>query len=257
VASPAVHVLEHRLMLYRRTWRGSVFNSFLSPVLFLGAMGVGLGGYVDKSASAALGGVPYLAFLAPGLLAATAMQTAAGEATFPILAAISWVRQYQAMLATPIRIRDIVIGQIGFFVVRLFLVATIFVVVVMALGAASSPLILLAVPAAVLTGLAFATPIAALSSRLRDGAQFSLIFRFGITPLFLFSGTFFPISQLPELIRPVAYLTPLYHGVALSRGLALGTLTAGDALVHAGYLLLLAAGGAVLFEMQLRRRLAR
>src|SRR3954447_17550685 len=84
----AMHVLEHRLLLYRRTWRGSVFNSFFSPILFLGAMGIGLGGYVDASASAALGGVAYLAFLAPGLLAATAMQTAAGEATFPIISSI-------------------------------------------------------------------------------------------------------------------------------------------------------------------------
>ena len=257
MAAPALRVLEHRLMLYRRTWRGSLFNSFLSPVLFLGAMGVGLGGYVDRAGGAALGGVPYLAFLAPGLLAATAMQTAAGEATFPILAAISWVRQYQAMLATPIRIRDIVLGQIGFFVVRLALVATIFVVVVVALGVAHSASILLAVPAAVLTGLAFATPIAAVSSRLRDGSQFSLIFRFGITPLFLFSGTFFPIEQLPELIRPIAYVTPLYHGVALSRGLALGTLTPVDGLVHTVYLVALAIAGAVLFEWQLGRRLAR
>jgi lipooligosaccharide transport system permease protein len=244
-------------MLYRRTWRGSLFNSFLSPVLFLGAMGVGLGGFVDRSGSVALGGVSYLAFLAPGLLAATAMQTAAGEATFPILAAITWIRQYQAMLATPIRIRDIVVGQIGFFIVRLLLVSVIFVLVVALLGAARSLLILAAVPAAVLTGLAFATPIAALSSRLRDGAQFALIFRFGITPLFLFSGTFFPIQQLPEAIRPIAYLTPLYHGVALTRGLALGTLTPVEGLISTGYLLLLVAIGAVLFEMQLRRRLAR
>lgn len=244
-------------MLYRRTWRGSVFNSFLSPILFLGAMGVGLGGYVDRAGGVALGGVPYLAFLAPGLLAATAMQTAAGEATFPILAAISWVRQYQAMLATPIRIRDIVLGQIGFFLVRLVLVASIFVGVVVLLGAAHSALIVAAIPAAVLTGLAFATPIAALSSRLRDAAQFALIFRFGITPLFLFSGTFFPIEQLPEVIRPIAYLTPLYHGVALTRGLALGTLTPLDAAMHTGYLVLLTVIGAVLFELQLHRRLAR
>jgi lipooligosaccharide transport system permease protein len=256
MASPAAHVLEHRLLLYRRTWRGSVFNSFLSPVLFLGAMGLGLGGYVDASASAALGGVAYLAFLAPGLLAATAMQTAAGEATFPVLASIQWTKQYQAMLATPIDIRDIVMGQIAFFAIRLALVAAIFVAVVAVVGAAVSPQILQAIPAAVLTGLAFATPIAALSARLRDGAQFSLIFRFGITPLFLFSGTFFPISQLPDLIRPLAYLTPLYHGVALARGLALDNLPVVDGIAHTAYLVALVLAGAYLFDRQLRRRLA-
>jgi len=255
VASPAVHVLEHRLLEYRRTFRGSVFNSFLSPVLFLAAMGVGVGTYVDSTGSAALGGVPYLAFLAPGLLAASAMQTAAGESTFPILAAIVWVRQFPAMLATPISIRDIVLGQIGYFAVRLVLVATIFVAVVIALGAASSPLIVLAIPAAVLTGLAFATPISAFSATIRDGAEFNLLFRFVITPLFLFSGTFFPIEQLPEPLRLVAWITPLYQGVALTRGLALGTLTAPDAAVHVTYLAVLAVAGAFVFERALSRRL--
>ena len=255
MASPAVHVLEHRLLEYRRTFRGSVFNSFLSPVLFLAAMGVGVGTYVDNTGSAALGGVTYLAFLAPGLLAASAMQTAAGEATFPILAAIVWVRQFPAMLATPISIRDIVLGQIGYFAVRLVLVATIFVAVVVALGAAHSPLIVLAIPAAVLTGLAFATPISAFSATIRDGAEFNLLFRFVITPLFLFSGTFFPIEQLPEPLRLVAWITPLYQGVALTRGLALGTLTAPDAAVHVTYLAVMAVAGAFVFERALARRL--
>lgn len=255
MASPAVRVLEHRLLEYRRTFRGSIFNSFLSPALFLAAMGVGVGTYVDSTGSAALGGVPYLAFLAPGLLAASAMQTAAGESTFPILAAIVWVRQFPAMLATPISIRDIVLGQIGYFAVRLVLVATIFVAVVIALGAASSPLIVLAIPAAVLTGLAFATPISAFSATIRDGAEFNLLFRFVITPLFLFSGTFFPIEQLPEPLRLVAWITPLYQGVALTRGLALGTLTAPDAAVHVTYLAVLAVAGAFVFERALSRRL--
>jgi lipooligosaccharide transport system permease protein len=259
MASPAAHVLEHRLLLYRRTWRGSVFNSFLSPVLFLGAMGLGLGGYVDASASAALGGVVYLAFLAPGLLAATAMQTAAGEATFPVLASIQWTKQYQAMLATPIDIRDIVMGQIAFFAIRLALVAAIFVAVVAVVGAAVSPLIVLAIPAAVLTGLAFATPIAALSARLRDGAQFSLIFRFGITPLFLFSGTFFPISSLPPIAQAIAWITPLYQGVALTRALSLGTVAEDPLamLFHVLYLSTFAIVGAYLTIRMIERRLVR
>ena len=234
-----------------------MFNSFLSPVLFLGAMGLGLGGLVDRTSPSALGGVPYLVFLAPGLLAANAMQTAATEATFPILAAIAWVREYIGMLATPIRVRDIVIGQIGYFAIRLLLVASTFVAVVVALGAAHSAAIAWAIPAAILTGLAFATPIAALSATLRDGAEFNLLFRFGITPLFLFSGTFFPIEQLPELLRPIAAATPLYQGVALTRGLVLGTLTPVDTAIHVGYLAALAIVGAVLFEHTLSRRLAR
>ena len=116
MASPAVRVLEHELLVYRRVWRGSVFSSFLSPVLFLAAMGLGLGSLVDASASAgtstpganaaALAGVTYLAFLAPGLLASTAMQTAASESTFPIMAGIVWLKSYHGMLATPIGSRS-------------------------------------------------------------------------------------------------------------------------------------------------------
>jgi lipooligosaccharide transport system permease protein len=256
----AVHVLEHLLLLYRRTWRGSIFNSFLSPVLFLGAMGIGLGGYVDRSggaATAGIGGVPYLAFLAPGLLAAGAMQTASGEASFPVMAAIEWVRQYAAMLATPITVRDIVIGQTTYFAFRLTLVATIFVAVVIAIGGASSPSVVLAVPAAVLTGLAFATPIAALSATLRNADKFNLLFRFGITPMFLFSGTFFPIDRLPPLVQPLAWITPLWHGVALTRGLALGKLDRVGVLVQGLVLVVLAIGGLLLFDRALRRRLAR
>jgi lipooligosaccharide transport system permease protein len=255
-----LRVLEHLLLLYRRTWRGSIFNSFISPLLFLGAMGVGLGSYVNQSgggaSTAVLGGVTYLAFLAPGLLAAGAMNTAAGEASFPIMAAIEWVRQYRAMLATPISVADIVVGQTLFFVIRLVLVSSIFVAVVVVLGGALSAAVLLAIPAAVLTGLAFATPIAALSATLRNGDKFNLIFRFGITPMFLFSGTFFPIEQLPALVRPIAWLTPLYHGVELTRGLALGSIDGLGVIVHAGYLLVLAVGGVVLFVRQLGRRIA-
>jgi len=100
------HVYEHQFLLYRRTWRGSLFNSFLSPILFLLAMGVGLGSYVDKGGGGALG-VPYLAFLAPGLLAATVMQTASFEATFPIMAGFVWTKRYHAMHATPLQPREI------------------------------------------------------------------------------------------------------------------------------------------------------
>jgi len=256
--SGAAHVLEHKLLNYRRTFRGTIFTSFLSPVLFLTAMGIGLGTYVDRSGGAALTltqGVAYAAFLAPGLLAANAMQTATGESTYPIMSAITWVRQFPGMLATPITIRAIVLGQLAYVVLRLTLVALIFVGVAALLGAAVSPAILLAVPAAILTGLAFATPISAFAAWLKNDSYFNLLFRFVITPMFLFSGTFFPIEQLPALVQPIAYLTPLYHGVALTRGLALGSIDAIGVAVHAGFLGVVFVVGAILFEHSLRRRL--
>jgi lipooligosaccharide transport system permease protein len=221
-------VVELRAMQYRRTFRASVFSSFLNPVLFLAAMGVGLGTYVDQSGTAtdALGGLSYVQFLAPGLLAATAMQSAAFEATFPIMAGLAWQRVFHAMHATPISANDIVVGNLVWIAIRLASIAAIFTIVMTFFGAVASPLILLAIPAAVLTGMAFAAPIAAFSATQRTPEKFNAVFRFGITPLFLFSGTFFPISNLPAFIQPIAWLSPLWHGVELSRALALGTIGA-------------------------------
>jgi lipooligosaccharide transport system permease protein len=168
--------------------------------------------------------VSYLAFLAPGLLAATAMQAASFEATFPIMGGLVWQRIFHAMYATPITPRDIALGNLAWIVARLTFIATVFTLVIVLFGAAGSPLVVLAIPAAVLTGMAFAAPIAAFSATQRTPDRFSAIFRFGITPLFLFSGTFFPLSSLPAFLQPLAWLTPLYHGVALTRGLSLGTI---------------------------------
>src|SRR3954468_17459743 len=254
-------VVELRAMQYRRTFRASIFSSFLSPLLFLASMGIGLGTYVDRSSSAtqALGGLSYLQFLAPGLLAATAMQAAAFESTFPIIAGLQWQKVFHAMYATPIRPRDIVLGNLAWIAFRLFTIAAIFTVVMALFGAAASPLIVLAIPAAVLTGMAFATPIAAFSATQRTPDKFNALFRFGITPLFLFSGTFFPISNLPAAIQPIAWISPLWHGVEISRALALGTVGAnpGLALVHVAVLAVIAAAGAVWAFRTVEARLVR
>ena len=218
-------VFEHRLMTYRRTFRSTIFTSFVTPTLFLAAMGLGLGSYVDDGSSTALGGISYLVFLAPGLLAASAMQAASFEATFPIMSGLTWSRIYHAMYATPISARDVTLGNLLFIAARLTLVAAAFTVVIVLFGAAESPLIVLAIPAAVLTGMAFAAPIAAFSATQKTPIKFNALFRFVITPLFLFSGTFFPVSSLPLFLQPIAWLTPLYHGVSLTRALSLGTIS--------------------------------
>lgn len=248
---------EHQFLLYRRTWRGSLFNSFLSPALFLAAMGIGLGTYVNQGGGGAALGVPYLVFLAPGLLAATVMQTASFEATFPIMGGFVWQRRYHAMHATPIGPPEIALGQLAWIATRITLVGSIFVLVMVPFGAVQSPLILLAIPVATLTGLAFATPIAAYAATQKVMTSFNYIFRFAITPLFLFSGAFFPVERLPSVIQPIAWVTPLYHGVALSRSIALGTVgnDLGAALVHVGVLLLFAVGGLICCLVAFQRRL--
>ncbi len=251
-----VRVLEHNAMVYRRTWHGSVLSSLLSPILFLAAMGIGLGGYVNRNGGAgALGGVPYIAFLAPGLLAAQAMQTAAFDTTYPIMGKIVWDKLYDAMLATPLTVRDLLVGELEWVVTRLTLVCGAFLVVMAAFGAVRSPLAILALPVAVLTGVAFAAPIMAFSATQKRDSNFNVLFRFGITPLFLLSGTFFPLDRLPAAIQPVAYLTPLYHGVALARELTLGSVDPAAAVAHVVVLLAFAAGGIALAGVALRRRL--
>lgn len=255
--SGIARVFEYRLLDYRRTYRSSIFNSFVGPALFLAAMGVGLGTYVNDSA--ALGGVSYLAFLAPGLLAATAMQAASFEATFPIMGGLVWNRVYHAMYATPIRPKDIALGNLAWIAFRVLLISCVFVLVTALFGAAASPLIVLAIPAAVLTGMAFAGPIAAFSATQRTVEKFNAVFRFGITPLFLFSGTFFPVESLPTFLQVVAWFTPLYHGVALCRELALGTAAEEPLLMlaHTAILVAFAAVGAWATVRMFERKLVR
>ena len=240
---------------YRRTWRGSIYSSVANPVLYLGAMGLGLGTLVDAHSTARLGGVSYLAFLAPGLLAATGMQTAMGESTYPVLASVKWVKTYQAAAATPVRPADMFHGHLLFTTLRLAMNATIFLAVIAAFGAVRSPWALAAIPVTVLTGLAFATPVEAFAvTRDKDGS-FSMLFRFGLIPMFLFSATFFPLTQLPGWLQPVAYLTPLWHGVTLCRSLTLGHPDLPGALGHAGYLAALALAGLIAGDRTYRRRL--
>jgi lipooligosaccharide transport system permease protein len=251
----AVRALRFWLVNYRRTWRGSIYTSVASPVLYLGAMGLGLGTLVDQHGTARLGGVSYLAFLAPGLLAATSMQSAMNESTFPVMAAVKWLKTYQAAVATPLRPRDLFRGHLLFTALRTLMNSVIFLGVMAAFGAVRSAWVIAALPVCVLTGLAFATPIEAWAITRNKDTSFSLLIRFGMIPLFLFSGTFFPVTQLPGWLQPVAYATPLWHGVALCRSLSLGTATLGASLGHVAYLVALAVAGLLAGQHFYRRRL--
>lgn len=238
---------------YRRTWRGTVVSTVAQPVLFLAAMGVGLGSLVDEGGRL---GSDYLVFLAPGLLAATAMQTAANESMYPVQGAIKWERTYHAMLATPLGVGAVLGGHLLWVVFRLATTCLAFLGVMTLFGAAESPAAVLALPAAVLCGMAFAAPIFAFVAAVDRDAAFAAIQRFVLVPMFLFSGTFFPISQLPRVLEWVAYATPLWHGVDLCRSLALGTQDPLDAAVHVGYLSLWVAGGILAARFSFDRRLA-
>jgi len=240
----------------RRTWRGTVLSAICGPALYLTAMGVGLGTLVDKG-SGLPGGVRYLDFVAPGVLAATAMQSAFGEGTYPVLGSVKWFGNYWAAVNTPQRPEDVVAGHAALVLLRISAVTGIFFAFMSGFGTLHSALAILAWPAAVLTGAAFLLPIMAYVITVDSDTKLNTLFRFVMTPLFLFSGTFFPWQQLPQWAHPIAYATPLWHGVELCRSLTLGTATWAAAVVHVAYLLAFAGGGYAIARITYRRRLYR
>jgi lipooligosaccharide transport system permease protein len=169
---------------------------------------------------------------------------------------ISWRRNYEAILATPMEVHHLLIGELGWIGFRLTTMATVFMVVLTLFGIPRSPLALLAIPAAVLTGIAFSAPIIAFAATRHNDSGFAALFRFVINPLFLFSGTFFPVSQLPDAVEWVAAATPLYHGVALVRGAVLDQMPSTWPL-HVGYLVVFVAITGYVAYRLLRRRLVK
>ena len=243
------------MTVYRRIWRSSIWSSLLGPLFYLGAMGLGLGTLVNRHGTASLGGVSYLAFVAPAILASGAMNTAMGEASYPVFGSVKWNRIYIAAQASPLRPGDIFRGHLLFMTMRIAMNAALVTVYMWAFGATRSAWVVLAWPAATLTGLAFAAPIAAWAVTLKIETSFAYLFRFGMMPLMLFSGTFFPLSQLPGWLRAVAYATPLWHGVDLCRMLSLGDVDLPRALIHVAYLAALSVLGIWLGARTYRRRL--
>lgn len=254
---PALRVSAYFSRAYLRTWRASIASTFINPVLFLLAMGVGLGTFVNKGvhSPSTLGHLSYLQFVAPALAATAAATTATGEAMYPVLGAIRWQRTYYAMLSTPLRVRDVVAGHLMWMAARVATAVVSYLIVMAAFGAILSFWAIAVLPVGILTGMAFAAPLAAFAVRQQSDNAFPLIFRLGLVPLFLFSGVFFPISQLPAGVRWVAYVTPLWHGVDLSRQLTLGRLDALDAVWHVAFLVAVCALGFAAANRNYRRRL--
>ncbi len=251
----SLRVFESEARFYRRTWRASVVSSFLNPILYLAAMGIGLGSLVDANLPGGLDGVSYLTFLAPGLLVATAMQTGAGEGAWKVMAGIKWNKTYHAKLATPIGIPSLVIGHMLWSGARVLLVSVVFALVMAAFRVAPVVESLLAVGPALLVGLAMAAATTAFTARLEEPTGLPLYFRFVVIPMFLFSGTFFPISQLPSWLQPVALATPMYHGVEMSRAIVVGTTPAVAWSISLLYLTIWIVGGTLLALGPFRKRL--
>ena len=256
VSTPTIlRAAEREVRIFRRLWRGSVSFAFIQPLLFLAAMGLGLGGLVEES-TGEVDGVPYLAFVVPGLLAASAMLVAAGEALWPLMGRLKWIGSYKAMVATPITAAEAYGGWLVWIALRTAVAAASFLVVSALLGGVPSPWGVLAVPAAVLCGVAFAAVIGAYTASQETDFRFPIIMRLGIMPLFLFSATFFPVEELPSSIRPLTWLSPLWHGVELARSATTGDfIGVGPACAHIAVLVAMVVAGWRLGTRTFTRRL--
>ncbi|MFD0884283.1 ABC transporter permease [Streptosporangium algeriense] len=247
---PAVAVLERHLCLYRRVWRATVFSSFVLPVLFLVSFGVGVGRYVGE-----VGGVEYLAWIVPGVMASTAFQMAVGDSTYPVLGDFKWVRGFHAMRATPVGVRDMVAGGLLYVLLRVEGAVVVFLVVAAAFGALRSPWAVVTPVVAGLLAVAVAAPVTGFSASIDHDSYFALLFRFVMIPSALFGGVFFPVEQLPQVVRPLAYVSPLWHGAELCRAATLGVAPPWPVWWHAGVLLVFAGAGVVWSVWAFGRRL--
>lgn len=256
VRSPAWRVVEYQLYVGRRVWRSMLIIGVFTPLFYVLALGVGLGAIVDGNGNQL--GVPYLVFVAPAFLTAAALQIASADASFPLMAGFKWVKTFHGMVATPLSPAQVCDGQLLWIGIRLLINSSLYLAIMACFGGTQRWSVLLAIPAATLTGLAFAANVAALAAVLEnEGNGFNVLFRFIVTPMFLFSGTFYPISELPTWGQWLAYVSPLWHGTELARGAAIGGLSAGSAVGHIAYLLLWLVVGVALARWRFRLRLTK
>lgn len=254
----AIRVWESHFTLYRTIWRSNVLGALLQPLLYMLGMGLGVGALVDRGdgSERLLDGLTYFEFLAPALLATTGMMVSAQESMWPVMGGFRWQRAFHAQAATPLSPGEITGGLALWQTTRATISVAGVAAVLSLFNEIRSPGLLLAIPFGGLTGVAFAAPITAWSATRESDRSFPTIMRFGIIPLFLFGGAFYPVSQLPDWLEPVARVTPLWHGVQLCRGAVHGRLDLVDAVGHCTFLASLAIVGWLVARRTFSRRLS-
>lgn len=253
-----VRAWEYLMRQWRPYFVSGLVEAVGGPALYLFALGLGMGTLVNRNGSAALGGAAYVQYIAPALLCAAALQIAFSECSFATFGRIKWRRTLWGITATPITPEIAADAHVMFISTRLTLSAVLYYLVLLVFGVAGGPAGVLMIPIAVLSAMAVGVWILALSATIEDDAAvvFNLVMRFGIVPATLFSASFFPIEQLPWVIRPLAWLSPLWHGNELARDAALGGLPAWRVALHLAVLLVLFAAGFVVARNRFRSRLA-
>ena len=217
----AVHILERNRFIFRRGWM-VIFSGFFEPVFFLVGIGFGLGSLIGTVTGPDGTQIPYAVFVAPALLATASMNGAVYDST-NMFFRLRYEKAYDGMLSTPMNVGDIAFGEIIWALGRGALYGLGFLVVMFVFGLVPSPWGVLALPASMLIGFATAATGLAATTFMRSWQDLDLLFVVTL-PLFLFSGTFFPIDTYPEPLRTIVQFSPLYRGVDLVRGLTTGTL---------------------------------
>ena len=244
----AQRIWEKNYLAYRRLWK-VVFSGFFEPVFYLFAVGIGVGTLVGDVVLPNGTAVPYAAFVAPALMAASAMNGSVIETTFNIFFKLQFGKVYEGILTTPMKPTDIAIGEIGWALLRGLLYSTVFVVVMFFMGMTESWLAVFAVPSATLIGFAFGAAGLAAATWMKSWQDFDLV-TLVTMPLFLFSGTFYPIDVYPPALQVVARFSPLYHGTELLRGFTLGIVD-WTMLGHAAFLVVMGIIGAAIASRRL------
>jgi len=254
VTAQSLRAAEVNLRHWRRTWKGTAFSAFVSPALFLASIGLGLGTLVDRGPQGDLG-VSYSAFVAPGLLAATLFQNAATDCSWPIMVGIKWGRTFHAAIATPIGVRHLIDGHLLTVTVRVAASGVVFAIVMTLFGATDLVHALAGVGPALLAAAAVGPAVIAYVALIEHDWMIAYLFRFGIVPLFLLSGTFFPVSGLPSWAQAAAWVSPLWHAVELSRAVVLGLEPVPPVAGSIAYLLAWGVAGYLVAVRALGRRL--
>lgn len=232
----ACRSVERRWMSYRRVWKANLLSSFVQPVLYLLALGVGVGTLVDGGGNAQVVGGSYVAFLGPALLATTAMMLASNESLWPVMDAVQWSRAFPAAVSTRLGAADLAVGHGLWMALRSAIAATLVACALALFDDTRSWGLIGAVPVAALCGAATGIPIAAWAASRQVDTSFSAIQRFIVMPMFLFAGVFYPLDQLPMGLQVIGWITPLWHGVEVSRGLVNGTASVAGVVGHIGVL---------------------
>lgn len=243
----AVKLVVRNTLAYKHYWI-AFLTGFFEPVFYLVAVGFGVGQFVDDIPYKGMT-LDYASFMAPGMLAAATLNGALFDGFFAPFFKLNWMKTYDGIITTPMNIPDIAVGEMLWALIRCTIYGAGFLVVMLALGLVHSPWALLALPAVMLSGGALASGMMIFTFTSKEITLLEKVMTLVVFPMFLFSGTFFPVTQYPGFLQPIVRATPLFHSVSLMRDLTSGAVDM-ETLLHVGYLVVLAVVcGSVVIRM--------